>query len=294
MSLGSGDLEGPRWSTRARVQLPLDPRKDQVLSLELDLEGDRLIRWVFMGFTEPIVCTPAARGRIYRLAVGAQHAAPHALPHPTQQRVSACLSFPFCRAHERFSFLLPSAHPPDGVRSSPTETIRLHSWHLKRDNRITRQAEHYLPLPGYPYALTLSPIGGEKHIPKQWPTILKNTALSMTKITAIPTGSEPVETQPTTSKPPSKNDTLLVSRTSAPRKCESIPPELPIGGSSSSPSQVASYTWLQGAISPRAHEVTQKSSHPDIRSGCYYPHRRVVVLLGEVVLLSQCSSGGGS
>ncbi|KAF8647233.1 hypothetical protein HU200_065450 [Digitaria exilis] len=192
-------------------------------------------------------------------------------------------------------YSLSSHHTTGSRRHSPRHTpstlgdAQLHSWHLKRDNRITRQAEHYLPLPGYPYALTLSPIGGEKHIPKQWPTILKNTALSMTKITAIRIDHNTLQrlytcTQPglrlvASHKPPSKNDTLLVSRTLAPRKCESIPPELPIGG---------------GSISPRAHEVTQKSSHPDIRSGCYYPHRGVVVLLGEVVLLSQCSSGGGS
>nr|CAB3489066.1 unnamed protein product [Digitaria exilis] len=148
-------------------------------------------------------------------------------------------------------------------------------------------AEHNLPLPGYPYALTLSPIGEEKHIPKQWPTTLKNTAISMTKITAIRIDHNTLQRLYTCTqlglrlvashKPPTKNGTLLVSQTLAPRKCESIPPELPIGG---------------GAISPRVHEVTQKSSHPDLRSGCYYPHRGVVVLLGEVVLLGQCSSGG--
>nr|CAB3504211.1 unnamed protein product [Digitaria exilis] len=83
----------------------------------------------------------------------------------------------------------------------------------------------------------------------------------MTKITAIRIDHNTLQrlytcTQPglrlvASHKPPSKNGTLLVSRALAPRKCESIPPELPIGGG-------------------------------------------VVVLLGEVVLLSQYSSGGGS
>ncbi|KAF8644221.1 hypothetical protein HU200_066509 [Digitaria exilis] len=118
--------------------------------------------------------------------------------HPQQPARRALL----CEARNPILLGIPS-QSHDGFPAASTST---HTFNSRRcaasflasqeDNRITRQAEHNLPLPGYPYAFTLSPIGGEKHIPKQWPTTLKNTA-------------EPVEMQPTTSKPPSKNGPFL-------------------------------------------------------------------------------------
>nr|CAB3488201.1 unnamed protein product [Digitaria exilis] len=258
--------------------------------LEVDLDGaerasQEPTRDAFNNWTQlsPIVFRPAHS----QMAIPIPPRDHRASSPRLQSSPQASLS----EARNPIFFDIPSHHTTGSRRHSPRHTpstlgdAQLHSWHLKRDNRITRQAEHNLPLPGYPYALTLSPIGGEKHIPKQWPTTLKNTALSMTKITAIRIDHNTQQRLYTCTqlglrlginhKPPSKNGTLLVSRVLVPRKCESIPPELPIGG---------------GAISPRAHEVTQKSSHPDIRSGCYYPHRRfftsslmVVVAFVEVV-----------
>ncbi|KAF8776566.1 hypothetical protein HU200_003284 [Digitaria exilis] len=97
---------------------------------------------------------------------------------------------------------------------------------LSVDHRLV--AEHNLPLPGYPYILTLSPTGQDKQIPKQWPTTMKNTA------------DQPVET-------------------------------------------------LVAFARSRRHQGDVKAYHQSCPSGL-----GVVVLLGEVVLLGQRSSGGAS